>query len=179
MLTGLVGVWLTLRGSWWCFPFGIVNVTIYAIIFFDPAVRLYADGLLQLIYLPLQFIGWIRWRSQPQSGLQVKRTSSREWVMLLLLFLPAWLALSFLLHRFTNAYLPWLDAALTIASLIAQWQIARKQLENWLIWIAVDIVYVPLYLSRELPLTALLYLVFLLLAISGYRRWKKLTPAHG
>ena len=77
-----------------------------------------------------------------------------------------------MLHRYTNAYLPWLDGALTTLSLIAQWQIARKQLENWLLWIFVDILYIPLYFSRDLPLTAFLYLVFLFMAIAGYRAWK-------
>lgn len=178
MLTGLAGVWLTLRASWWCFPFGIASVAAYALLFFHPSVRLYADGLLQLIFIPLQVIGWIRWQSGGVGNFQTTRTENKEWLLLLLIFLCGWYLLASFLHRYTNAYLPWLDSALTTISLIAQWQIARKQVENWLLWIAVDIVYIPLYLARELPLTALLYLVFLFMAIAGYRSWRKRLPEY-
>lgn len=173
MLTGLAGVWLTVRASAWCFPTGILCVSIYAYIFFHPTVRLYADGILQLIFLPLQTIGWINWRTRRETTTRITRTPRKEWGILFLVFLAGWFFLSSMLHRYTNAYLPWLDGALTTLSLIAQWQIARKQLENWLLWIFVDILYIPLYFSRDLPLTAFLYLIFLFMAIAGYRAWRK------
>ncbi len=173
MLTGLAGVWLTVRASWWCFPAGILSVSIYAIIFFHPTIRLYADGILQLIFIPLQIIGLVNWRTRKDTDSMISSTPVKEWVLLFLVFLAGWFFLSSFLHRYTHAYLPWLDGALTTLSLIAQWQIARKQLENWLLWIFVDIIYIPLYLARELPLTAFLYLVFLFMAIAGYRSWRK------
>jgi nicotinamide mononucleotide transporter len=77
------------------------------------------------------------------------------------------------LQEFTLASYPWLDSALTCSSLIAQWMIAKKYIENWIVWIVADIIYIPLYCVKNLPLTAFLYFIFLLLAFNGYREWKK------
>ena len=89
-------------------------------------------------------------------------------------------ALGTLLARFTNASLPYVDSATTTTSLIAQWMMARKILENWIVWVAVDVVYIGMFLFKNLYLTALLYLVFLVLAAIGYRQWKKtIGPSPG
>jgi nicotinamide mononucleotide transporter len=81
-----------------------------------------------------------------------------------------------LLSRYTNAALPWLDSATTTTSLIAQWMMARKILENWIVWVAVDVVYIGMFLYKSLFLTALLYAAFLVLAVTGYFQWKRSLP---
>jgi len=175
MLTGVTGVWLTLQQNSWCFPVGIVNVLLYAWLFFTPSIRLYADATLQCIYFILLAYGWYTWTI---SGAEHKRiiptnTSSSVWLKLFFVAMPVFLTLALFFEFFTNADLPWLDSALTTISLIAQWMIARKKIENWLLWIVVDIIYIPMYLYKGLPLTALLYILFLAIAIKGWKDWKR------
>jgi nicotinamide mononucleotide transporter len=170
---GVVSVWLSTRQIIWSWPTAIVNVGLYAIVFFQS--RLYADMGLQVIYLLLSMYGWYEWLygGEQRTALKVSRASPRLLVMLLALNLVAWLSLATALDRYTDAVLPWLDSLLTTTSLVAQWMMTRKILENWAIWIAVDIVYVPMFVSRGLYPTAVLYGIFLVLAIMGYRDWRR------
>jgi nicotinamide mononucleotide transporter len=175
MLTGIAGVWLTMKESIWCFPIGIINVSLYAWLFISPGVRLYADALLQCIYIFLLFFGWINWSQKNKSSdkihpVKIKSNDSRKLIIICLL---STIALALFLQKFTNASYPWLDSVLTCSSLAAQWMIAKKIIENWIVWILVDIIYLPLYIIKHLPLTAILYAVFLLLAFRGYAEWKK------
>jgi nicotinamide mononucleotide transporter len=175
MLTGLAGVWLTMRQNIWCFPIGIVNVVLYAWLFFSPGIRLYADALLQCIYVLLLIYGWIRWKENEK---YFERTiplkiDSKSLSKIFLINIAATILLAGFLQKYTNASYPWLDSALTCLSLSAQWMIAKKYIENWIVWIVVDLAYLPLYLSKNLPLTAILYTLFLLMAFKGYQEWKK------
>lgn len=174
MLTGLAGVWLTIRQNIWCFPIGIVNVGLYAWLFFSPGIRLYADALLQCIYVFLLIYGWIRWKENEKFFEHAVPIKINTTVLskLFLLNIAATIFLSLFLQEYTNASFPWLDSALTCLSLSAQWMVAKKYIENWIVWIIVDVAYLPLYLSKQLPLTAILYAVFLLMAFKGYYTWK-------
>jgi nicotinamide mononucleotide transporter len=169
---GILSVYLVTRQNIWAWPTGIVNVGLYAAVFF--AARLYADMGLQVIYLILSAYGWYAWLygGAQHTALRVSRISRRAGLTVLLLNAAGWLALASLLDRHTDAALPWLDSALTTTSLAAQWMMTRKLLENWLVWIAVDTVYVPMYFSQALYPTAALYAVFLVLALVGYRDWR-------
>jgi nicotinamide mononucleotide transporter len=169
---GVVSVYLSTRQNIWSWPTAIVNVALYAIVFYDG--RLYGQMGLQTIYLALSVYGWYQWLhgGAAKTELHVSRVSSRLLTILLVLNLVSWLALAALL-RHTDAALPWLDALLTTTSLIAQWMMTRKILENWLLWIAVDIVYVPMFMSQRLYATALLYAAFLVLAIMGFAQWRR------
>ncbi|MBP6335062.1 MAG: nicotinamide mononucleotide transporter [Bacteroidia bacterium] len=180
MLSGLIGVWLTLKQNVWCFPVGILNVALYAWIFFTPDIRLYADAILQCIYLLLLIFGWYVWthsdsnkkfiKPGASSGLHLIRTLAITFIVAIL---SGWF-----LNKYTNASLPFLDAALSSVSLAAQWLVAKKKIENWILWIIVDVVYIPVYLSKDLPLTAFLYFLFLLLAIKGWKEWHKNLKAE-
>lgn len=174
MLTGLAGVWLTIRQNIWCFPIGIVNVGLYAWLFFSPGIRLYADALLQCIYVFLLIYGWIRWKENEKFFEHAVPIKINTTILskLFLLNIAATIFLSLFLQEYTNASFPWLDSALTCLSLSAQWMVAKKYIENWIVWIIVDVAYLPLYLSKQLPLTAILYAVFLLMAFKGYYTWK-------
>ena len=175
MLTGIAGVWLTMKKNIWCFPIGIINVSLYAWLFMTPGIRLYADALLQCIYILLLFYGWMNWADRNKKK-EANYTFNIPWKTALKLLLISFLStitLAIFLQNYTNASYPWLDSALTCASLGAQWMIAKKMIENWIVWIVVDIIYLPLYFVKHLPLTTFLYAIFLLMAFKGYYEWKK------
>ncbi|MCC6318049.1 MAG: nicotinamide mononucleotide transporter [Gemmatimonadaceae bacterium] len=170
---GVIAVYLGARENILSWPTALVNVGLYAVVFFE--ARLYADMGLQVIYFVLSGYGWYQWKfgGARRTTLRVSRASARMWIALLAVNAIAWVALAAMLARHTNAVLPWLDSLLSTTSLCAQWLMTRKVLENWAIWIAVDLVYVPTFLSRGLYLTAALYAVFLVLAVVGWRTWKR------
>jgi nicotinamide mononucleotide transporter len=172
-LFGIISVFLVTRENIWSWPTAIVNVALYIVVFFDQ--RLYADMGLQGVYLLLSLYGWYAWLhgGENRSSLHVSRVTPRLLLALTLINLAGWAALAWLLQRFTNASLPWLDSLLATTSLVAQWMMTRKVLENWTLWILVDVVYVPMYVYKNLYATAALYLVFLVLAILGHREWKR------
>ena len=173
VLTGVVAVWLTVRQNVWCWPVGLVNVALFAVVF--ARARLYADAGLQGVYFALCLYGWWAWLhgGRDRGPLAVTRSPRREWLALAVLAVAGAALLGTLLHRGTDASFPYLDSALTAGSLVAQWLQARKRLENWLVWIAVDVVYVGMYLAKELHLTALLYAGFTALAVAGLREWRR------
>lgn len=170
-LFGAVSVYLSVRQKIWSWPTAIVNVGLYAYIF--RAAGLYSDAGLQVVYLVLSVYGWYEWLygGANRTVLPVTRASRRTWLVSGIVAVVVWLTLGTITSRMSGAAIPWLDAALTTGSLVAQWMMTRKLLESWILWIAVDIVYVPMFVSRGLPLTAVLYAVFLVLAVMGLRAW--------
>jgi len=175
---GLLSVYLAAREHIISWPTAIVNVAIFFVLFWR--AKLYADAVLQLVYLVLSAYGWYEWRfgGAQHSRLQVSRATRRHWMVLAPLFLIGGLGLGALLARYTDSPVPYFDALLTAASLVAQWMMTRKLLENWVIWIAADLVYVPLFIQRGLPLTAVQYGVFLLLAALGWHGWRQSLRAQ-
>jgi nicotinamide mononucleotide transporter len=173
---GVVSVYLSTRQNIWSWPTAIVNVGLYTIVFFQG--RLYGQMGLQPIYLALSVYGWYQWLhgGEKHGELRVTRATPRLLAMLAVLNLAAWVALAALLRQ-TDAALPWLDALLTTTSLVAQWMMTRKILENWMLWIAVDLVYVPMFISQHLYATALLYAAFLVLAVMGVVEWRRSVTA--
>jgi nicotinamide mononucleotide transporter len=172
-LFGVVGVYLSVRQNVWNWPVGIVNVALYVIVFYE--ARLYADMGLQVIYIVLALYGWYQWLygGPGRTTLPVTRAKRRQMLVALAVgALGAW-GIGEVLARYTNASLPYLDASLTSASLVAQWMATRKLLENWALWIAADTVYIGMFVYKQLYPTAALYAVFTALAILGYVQWKR------
>jgi nicotinamide mononucleotide transporter len=169
---GVLSVYLSTRQNIWSWPTAIVNVALYSVVFYNG--RLYGQMGLQTIYLVLSIYGWYNWLhgSAEKTELRVSRASPRLLAMLAASNLVAWVLLAAILRR-TDAALPWLDALLTTTSLVAQWMMTRKILQNWILWIAVDIVYVPMFMSQRLYATALLYAAFLGLAVMGFVEWRR------
>lgn len=176
-VTGAVCVWLTVRASIWNFPVGLVNVAAYSVVFFR--AHLYGDASLQLVYFVLGVLGWIMWlrRSGDAPALQIAKASRRELAAMVAFTAVATFALWRLLQT-TASTASFFDALTTSLSLASQWLLNRKRLESWIGWIIVDIIYVPLYLSKGLTLTAILYAVFLLMAVLGYREWSRRWEAQ-
>lgn len=172
-ITGVLNVWLVTRENIWSWPLGLLNAVFYMVVF--SRAGLYSDTGLQVVYFVLSAYGWWHWlRGGPSNTpLVVTRTSLRLAGILAVIGVVAWLVLWTLTARIPGAKLPMLDASLVAISLVAQWMMTRKLLENWLLWIAVDIAYVGLFINRGLTLTAVLYAVFLGLAVVGYVQWKR------
>jgi nicotinamide mononucleotide transporter len=169
---GVVSVYLSVKQNIWSWPTAIVNVSLYALVF--QAARLYADMGLQVIYVMVSFYGWYQWLygGKNRTELKVSRTLPKLAVILVCIGVSFAILLGTVLHRTTNAAIPYLDSLTTSTSLVAQWMMTKKLLENWIVWIAVDVVYIGMFVSRALYPTAVLYLVFLVLSVMGYRQWK-------
>ena len=169
----LVAVYLTARQIIWCWPLAMVSVTLYAAVFY--AARLYADMGLQALYFGLAVYGWWAWLhgGEDHGELEVSLTSSRTRVVLVVVATLGGVLLGQTLTRFTNASLPFMDSMLTSFSIAAQWMQTRKLLESWLVWLAVDVFYVGMFLYKDLYLTAGLYTVFLVLAAMGFTEWRR------
>lgn len=173
IVTTLICVWLNTRQNVWGWFWAIISSGIYGVIYFQ--ARLYSDMELQGVFILLSVYGWYQWRfgGTRRDDLPVTLMPTKFWVPCLLIF-AAFTGVSGYLHgRYTDASLPYADSALTAASLIAQWQMAKKYLENWVLWIAADVCYVGLYLARNLTGTALLYALLLALALKGYLDWRR------
>ncbi|HKN69058.1 MAG TPA: nicotinamide riboside transporter PnuC [Gemmatimonadaceae bacterium] len=170
-IAGAISVYLSARENIWSWPTAIVNVGLYVIVF--RRTGLYSDMGLQVVYLALSIYGWYEWLygGKNRSTLRVSRASAREWLIATPVALIFWLALARYTATLPGVALPHLDAGLTTLSLVAQWMMTRKILENWVLWIVADIVYVPMYVYKGLPVTAALYAVFLALAALGLRSW--------
>ena len=171
---GLVSVYLSTRENIWSWPTAIVNVGLYSVLFFRE--KLYADMGLQIIYLLLSLYGWYEWLygGENRSALHVSRITARLAMRLAGIGVLGSVVLGTLLYRTTDASLPYLDSTLSVFSLIAQWLMTRKVLENWVIWIALDVVYVWMFIFlKQLHFTAFQYAVFLALAVLGFRDWKR------
>lgn len=167
----LFSVWLSTRQHIVSWPTAIAGVSIYAWIFWH--AKLYADFGLQFVFISLSFYGWYEWLygGEQRTELQVSRASLRTHLVSGAIAVLFAIGLGTLLHRLTDAALPYADAALASGSLLAQWQMTRKYIENWILWIVVDIGYIALYSSKALYVTAGLYAVFIVVCAKGYIDW--------
>lgn len=169
--TGGACVWLLVRQHIWNWPIGLANNLFFFVLFLR--ARLFADMGLQLVYFALGVYGWIMWaRGAGRAPLRITRATRSEWLALAALVPLATWRLRLVLVAAGGAA-PFGDALTTALSLGAQYLQCRKRLENWYLWIAADLIYVPLYLGRGLPLTAVLYTVFLAMCLVGLREWSR------
>ena len=175
---GLANIYLTVRQNIWCWPVGVVMVSLYIYIFFG--AKLYSDAGLNVFFLAMQFYGWYQWTRGPvahaRSLSAVTRLTLREWLWTITGVLGGTALLGTVVGRYTDASLPYPDAFTTLLSVFAQFLLTRKVLENWLLWIVADVVYIGMYTTKALYWTAGLYVVFLILCIKGYREWQ--ATAH-
>lgn len=172
-LAGAISVYLSARENIWSWPTAIVNVGLYILIF--QRSGLYSDMGLQVVYLVLSIYGWYEWLhgGANRSKLEVSKASRRAWTISAAAGVAGWLVIWSITRHLQGVSIPSIDAGLTATSLIAQWMMTKKILENWVLWIIADIVYVPMYIYKHLYVTSGLYLVFLALAIMGYVEWKR------
>lgn len=171
-VTGAVCVWLVTRGNIWNWPIGLANNLFFAFLFWR--ARLFADMGLQGVYLILGIWGWWEWLhgGKNQSRLEVTRGRPKEWLgIAVFLVFGTWGLRELLIV--VNGAAPFWDSLTTTLCLAAQYLLCKKRIENWWLWIAADLIYVPLYFHRHLPLTAVLYAGFIVLCVIGLCRWRK------
>lgn len=172
VVVSAAGVWLTARRSLWNYPFSLLSVVLYAHIFYS--VRLYSDMALQGIFAAALIYGLAEWtRHRERHGtVRVSHATLTEVVAGAVCGVALALVVGWYTSTHTDAAMPWLDAAMFAGSLVASWWSARRRIENWLLWIVVDCIYIGMYVAKGLLLTALLYAAFVGLAVVGLRRWR-------
>jgi nicotinamide mononucleotide transporter len=173
VLITLYSIWLATKENIWYYPTGLVALAMYTWIYFSS--RLYAESLLQIICFGLMVYGWYEWLygGARRTELPVTKTPRWGWMRgvpagVLLSAMTIWVQLTY-----TDNPNPYVDSSLFAWSLVAQWMTARKWLENWILWVLINTVSVPLYIVRGLWLTAGLYVGLWVLAIMGYRDWRR------
>ncbi|MFF0598583.1 nicotinamide riboside transporter PnuC [Streptomyces antibioticus] len=179
--TGAACVWLVARQHIANWPVGIANNVFFIVLFVQAG--LYADAGLQVVFIALAAYGWWTWArgAGPVTGgaLPVRRTTGTEWAWLAAAGVLGTTALTLLLDRATDSTVPFWDALTTALSLTATYGQCRKLLESWWLWIAADLVYIPLYAAKGLYLTSLLYVGFLVLCVVGLLGWRRTLAAAG
>ncbi len=173
-ISGIICVYLQTKEKVAAWPFGIISVSLLAILFFE--TNLLSDFFLHFVLLVLNIYGWYNWvakKDQQEKKAPVLHFNTREWILLILMMLiitPLW---GFGMGKFFHADLAYLDAFTTVGSLAAQYLLAKKYLENWIVWIVVDVVAIGIYSYKGLYFVTFLFFVYLLLCIYGYLQWRK------
>jgi nicotinamide mononucleotide transporter len=170
----VITVLLNIRQVHWAWLFAIVSSAAYGLVFFD--ARLYGDAGLQLVFIAASVWGWYQWLGGARhERLVVTRLTRPQLAMAAAGWLAGFVLLAYFLKTFTDTDVPHADGFLTAGSLLGQLLLSRKKLENWHVWLIVDVLYVGLYVYKGLMLTALLYAVFCVLAVIGLRAWSNIA----
>lgn len=173
-IAGIVSVYLLTKQSVLAWPAGLLSVFIYVFIFFQN--KLYSDFILHIIYVMLNAYGWWRWstgKGGTTPALKVSFLSSRiRWLILLGILIASYIW-GDIMHKNTSAVYVFPDAFILVSSLVAQYLLAVKKIENWILWILVDIIAIFIYFLKDLYVTSGLYLLYLILCISGWMQWIK------
>lgn len=175
-LIGLVYLWLEYRASIYLWIASIIMPAVYLFVYYDAG--LYADFGINIYYLLAAVYGWWVWKygNKEKQGeeLPITRMPRGKWKMAAAMYLVFQLFIAWILIRYTDSNVPWCDAFTTALSMVAMWMLARKYLEQWLVWIVVDVVSVALYLYKGLFFTAGLYALYAIIAVYGYWNWKNM-----
>ncbi len=164
---------LAMKESLWCWYAAFVSTAIFTMLFWDASLLM--ESGLQIYYLAMAVYGWYQWRSKRESdhGLQIHRWSKNRHLMVI----ASVVALSFisgnLLANHTDAAWPYVDSFTTWGSVVTTYMVTRKVLENWLYWLVIDSISIVLYWDRGLYLTALLFVVYLVICVFGYLQWRQ------
>jgi nicotinamide mononucleotide transporter len=172
-LLGVANILLLVRRSIWNFPFGLVMVSLTGILVFEQ--RLYSDAVLQIFFFAAQLYGWWAWwkAGGADHAVAVERLTPPAriaWIAMIVLLSVVWGAG---MRGYTNAALPWVDATLAVMSMAAQLLLARRCIENWVLWIIVDVGTIGMYLFKDLYWLAGLYIVFLVVSVAGLIEWAR------
>ena len=178
---GLTYLFLEYKANVWLWPVGILMSLFYVIIYVSG--KFYADAALQVYYIGANVYGLMVWTfsrrheikdtKQDSEKVKICNTPKRLWLPLTLVSIGLWMLIFWVLRNFTDSPVPIGDAFTTALSIVAMWMLSRKYIEQWLLWVAVNVVCVALYFWKGLYPTAILYFVYVVVAVLGYFRWKK------
>lgn len=171
-VSGGLTVYLTIQRNIWLWPTGLVNNVFFGILFWES--KLYADMGLQVVYFILSVLGWYWWLhgGRDKAELPIQRTPLWLWAVLIALTGFGTALMRWYLQGVGGSAPLW-DGFTTVLCLVAQFLLTRKYIENWAFWLVADIVYVPLYISKGLYLTAALYAIFLGMCVAGWLQWRR------
>ena len=171
-LTGVYCVYLAAKQNIWNWPVAIISVVAYTIVFYKS--MLYGDAGLQIYFLGTSVYGWYFWiKKKEKHEKPVTSLNAKEYILVIVAIVVLSLLLGVFLKKFTPTNVPYIDGFCTAVSFIAQLLMTRKVLQNWSLWILVNICYVPLYIYKNLYVTAILYIILLVLAWIGHVDWQR------
>ncbi len=170
-IIGFVYLWQEVKASIWLWITGIIMPAIYTVVFFQSG--LYADFGIQVYYIIAALYGFLFWKfgKKQDKPLPIVHTTARQGVILSLITILVFVPIYLILTKFTDSTVPFYDSATTALSIVALWMLAKKHVEQWLVWIAVDAVSSGLYFYKGIYFTAVLYVVNTVVAVYGYKKW--------
>ena len=170
---GLIYLWLEYKANIWVWIIGAIMPLVHGVLYLTNGI--YADAAMQLYYVAAGIYGLMVWRRAPkrEDDGKIKHTPTRYIVPLVAVYVALHVLLYVLLTEFTDSRVPLFDSMSTALSIVAMWMLSRKLVEQWLVWLVVDMISVGLYLYKGIPLTAGLYTIYCILAVAGYLRWRK------
>lgn len=177
-ITQIMSVWYAKKNKIWVYPTGIIGVLLAAYVYYFVATPpLYADALLNVYYFIMSVYGWYCWKQKinHSDAYPISWCNKIELLIGLILFLVGWVVLYMLLISITDSNTPILDALVSASAVTSMWWMAKRKIENWFAWIFSNLVAIPLNFYKDFMLFTLMYVLFLLLAVSGYNEWKKLA----
>ena len=179
VIVGLIYLWLEYKASIHLWIASIIMPAIYLIVYKDAG--LYADMAINIYYLAIAVYGWLSWKynfslgsKKESTELKISHISTRAIINMLMLYVVAQLAISLSLIHFTDSDVPWFNGLTSALSIVGMWMLARKQIEQWIVWIVVDVLSAILYFTKDLDYTGALYLLYAVVAVFGYRKWNQL-----
>ena len=181
-IVGLVYIWLEYRASIYLWIAGIIMPAIDIFLYYEAG--LYADFGMAIYYTLAALYGYAMWkwgkkrRAAADEQLPITRFPRRKVLPVALLFAVAWAAIYEILIHFTNSDVPITDSFANALSFVGLWALARKYLEQWMVWILVDVVLSVLYIYKGIPFKASLYALYVVIAVAGYFKWKKMMTVQ-
>lgn len=175
-IAGVVYIFLSIKQNILLWPVGIITSAAYMLVFFKST--LYADMGLQIYYLIISFYGWYHWLkgkniNQNSNQIKIITVTKRQWVGIILSTFILTCILYFPMKKFTNASNPLWDGFVSAGSIVATWMLSQKMIEQWIMWIIIDVMSMVLFIYKNLYLTVILFLIYSILAIIGFIKWKQ------
>lgn len=181
VVLGLLYLWLEYKANIWLWVVGLIMPIVHGTLYFQSG--LYADFSMQLYYIAAGVYGLIVWgrgakEKDTKSELKISSTPLAVWVAIAGMYALLHVAIYLFLVNFTDSTVPFWDSLTTALCIIAYWMLSRKYVEQWLVWLVVDMVTVGLYIYKDIPLTAGLYALYCTMAVAGYLRWRRVMKAE-
>ncbi len=176
VMLGLIYLYLEYKANIWLWVVGLIMPIVHGALYYRSG--LYADFAMELYYIAAGLYGLYMWQCKPKSSnkqLNIGFTPARVWLMVVATYAVAHMVIYWVLATFTDSTVPFWDSLSTALSIVAYWMLSRKYVEQWLVWLLVDVITVGLYIYKDIPLTASLYALYSALAIAGYIRWRKVV----
>ena len=178
-LIGLTYLVLEYKANAWLWPVGVLMSLFYVIIFFNG--KFYADAAIYLYYIGANVYGWYAWRRADKKTqkaatdeIKIGYTPPKLWCKIVPVIVILWISIFLILKYLTDSVAPLGDAFTTAVSVVAMWMLSRKYVEQWLLWVAVNVVSMALYCWKGLYPTAILYVIYVVMSVLGYFRWRRL-----